>query len=222
MHRIQRPQSVIIKVKERKDAERLKPKLESLGLKIREPQNRLPQLKIRNIDSTLSNDEIQNSIIALNGSEGFNDSSVKVVGRKKNPSNAGQCTIFLEVSKELGRKYHNGGRIYVGFQCLQVIPNNQILQYFCCGRFGHKAVNCRDKPADQTNEDKRLCLRCGAFHEKTNRCENAPKCVNCCRTNEARLRKNLNVYSTKHSADDHSKCPIAIARVNELNQQIYG
>jgi len=127
---------------------------------------------------------------------------IKIVYKSK-PTRQNNTIIKLEVSPLNYRAIvFNDYRLYIGDECARARDEDPTLQCFECGRFGHKAANCRNKRADQ----ERMCMNCGQRHNGA--CQaSEPKCCNCSHHNELVISRKWNdKVDTKHSALDRANC----------------
>lgn len=171
----------------------LNPKIKLSGLKL---ENEISEIDLQNMIRQ-QNYFIQEDDILLVNHLRYNE-------RKKS------YMLFAEINAKLFKKIfnENNGKLFVGWQYINVYENNQVTRCYNCCRYNHKSKNCQNKT---------VCPHCTGEHLGQN-CKNQEqekRCINC----EFANAKYRTKYCTKHMANDN-ECPTFQYYQKRLTSQI--
>lgn len=138
---------------------------------------KLPRIKVINVDSEMSKEELCVDIYHRNFLE--IDGAFNIIADFKNRSD--YRTLILEVTSESYLHLKNNGfRLYIGHQCCRIFDYFNFNLCYKCGRFNHSHKTC-------SNDD--TCLTCAGSHPTKMCTSQAKKCLNCIFYNE-KFKKN--------------------------------
>lgn len=190
---------VILGFTSREERNKARQRLERDGvhLLVEEVKNRDPLLKLRDVLSMNTNEDIikafrnQNKEVFHGLDEEEDRIAIKYRKKARNPH---VCHVVMSVSPAIGGKTLKAGSLHIDLQRIRVEDQSPLIQCTRCLGFGHGKRFCKE-PAD-------LCSHCGGPHLNQDCAERLagekPSCRNC---TKAHLEK------TDHSAF-HRDCPM--------------
>lgn len=95
-------------------------------------------------------------------------------------------------------------KLIIDYEQVKLREQDPTLQCRNCGRFNHKAANCKYTVEGVAT---RRCVTCSGDHKYNRKCEETPKCCNCTEHNEKNKNNNKEVLSTEHKACS-DECPL--------------
>lgn len=178
--------------------EKIRPALNSVGMKVKEMEKLNPRLLVKDIPSDVNKEQFVQCLAKQNCSENEND-NIKVVYWF--PVNEGRNnSAIIEVTPIIRRALLNQGRVYINWASCRVSDHIRVTQCYKCLQFGHTAKAC--------NSDNDICGHCSEAHESRS-CKSkkgALKCHNCAL---------MKATDTGHSALDATRCPVLKRRLND-------
>ena len=142
-------------------------------------------LEVRDLDPTVSPEELCKSIVSTMGCQ---QADVRVI--KIRSAFQGTCTALIEATNDVGEKLLAKTPLRIGWTKCRIRPNLQVTRCFRCNGYGHMAVNCRGP--DRSG----LCRVCNRSGHKAAECKGQPECGQC---SERGLPHN-------HPQGSHARC----------------
>jgi len=164
-----------------------------------QPTERIPTILIKRIDNDLKEEQIVNEI-----SENYKLRKEECVVKKYlNDPNYNTNRMFINLKKEQTIQIIQAGFVKIGYQCYPVEARFNLVQCFCCHRFGHRH---KDKDGNIVCRNKASCGHCAGEH-MTHQCKSLNdksklKCSNC---------------KDRHGAKD-GKCKSRQLALNKIKQ----
>jgi hypothetical protein len=162
-------------------------------------KKRWPRILIKNLSKDYSLDDICEDMRGQNQSlfgedTDHNQVTIKKVIQLKN--NDTEVHVLVEVPC-MRRRMQNHRKLNLGYQRLNILDEDPLIQCYHCLKVGHMANRCMDMSAPPK------CSTCGGPHN-FGTCDKrqTPRCVNCSRENNI-FKKN---FKCDHSAVDRHKC----------------
>lgn len=167
---------------------------------IKVPEKRIPMIKIVGLEREYDEEELKISIVRQNDGIADKIQLFKLVVVKKMLN---KYMALVKINSELFKDLmeRRGSRVNVGWSRCQVYEYFDVIRCYKCGKYSHKAKDCRDK---------KVCLRCGEEGHEIKSCGGNAKCLNCVASN-GKYKLNLDV---NHSVFCH-ECP-SLKRVHDV------
>lgn len=172
LHEIKRG-GVLIEARDKKDIDKIENMISSKlsdNVSISRPQLRNPEIRIKNIEKDMNEDEIIPLIIKQNN---IDDHLCKnLLSCKFTTTRFGRKDAIITVRNPLFNILLNSGKIYLGFSRLEIIQNIYIRTCLTCFNTGHSKHNC-------PLADKVVCRKCGKDHKTDNCTSKSSTCWRC-------------------------------------------
>lgn len=167
------------------------------NFQISEPKKRLPQIKIHNIETWNTEDQIfiNNTLLQNNlnesRSEADNEKHFKIIKKRIKQNDT---TIVVETSPYLFKKIMDKGELYIGWRKCYINETFSVKKCYKCSGYGHLSNKC--------TKNVNICPHCAENHTIKECSKTNLKCTNCELSNKHK-KTNLNIL---HSSMDN-QCP---------------
>lgn len=160
---------------------------------IKIPNLRNPMIKIVGLSKSYEKETLLKYIVSQNENIEHKINTFNVIVVKKMVK---KYMAIVEINPELYKEIieERNGRINVDWDSCRVYEHFNIVKCFNCGRYGHKAAECKNNS---------ICLKCCSESHREKECQSSEiKCINCTINND-KLQMNLSVNHSVFSP----KCP---------------
>lgn len=165
---------VVVQTTTREAAEKLKNAVPPT-LRVETPRSKPPQVSLRNVDADLSDEDIIEALVDQNfkGTTWTKDRLTKEAKLYKKRGLRGATTVIMECSPKLRQALVEKGRVYLGWQVVEVCDHISVTCCNRCQQYGHPERYCR------TTEI--VCGGCGEVGHRKPECKSESKCCATCK-----------------------------------------
>lgn len=200
-------EGLVVEVHDQADAERLRTKVQEVGLRVSNPIAIDPWVRLEGVDVGIKKEDLAEVIWIKNGRElGVDEETfkrefrpVRMMGRVR----LGRVGWIVRVSPRLWRKLMEmKDMLYVGLGVVRVEDHIDVLRCWRCNGFGHVGARCGSQ---------RGCMRCGRVgHEAKDCTSQEVGCSNCIKSGKQGDHMVLN-----------PSCPLYQAEIRRLKNLIH-
>lgn len=147
--------------------------LKDIGLSVSRPEKRLPRLALYGVPSTMTEEQLKESLIKLNELTDDEVNGHLKVAFKFGRRDQLTCNTTVEVSPELRKKLLVREKLFLGWSACRVEDYTRVTRCFNCHGFGHISKTCKQKDP--------VCGHCADKHETKNcsKLNQTAICINC-------------------------------------------